>query len=145
MPVWEWAIIAMVLLLAAVVALGLGFVVRRLVLARHGGTFELSCRLRDARPGHGWVLGVGRYSGEELEWFRFFSVSPRPRKVWHRKTMEYAGRRPLEGDEALTLYADHVVVRCDTADGPIELAMSEPTLTGFQSWVESGPPGAEIR
>lgn len=144
MPVWEWAIIAVVLLLALVVSIGIGFVVRRLVLARDGGTFELSCRLKTTRPGHGWVLGVGRYSGEELQWFRFFSLSPRPLRVWHRKTMEYAGRRPLVADEAMTLYADHVVVSCVTPGGEVELAMSEPSLTGFQSWLESGPPGAEI-
>ena len=41
-------------------------VVRRRVLSRHGGTFELSHRVRpDEEPGRGWLLGLGRYSGDD--------------------------------------------------------------------------------
>ena len=35
--------------------------------------------MRTEHPGRGWLLGLGRYSGDALEWFRIFSLSPRPR------------------------------------------------------------------
>jgi len=34
-----------------------------------------------------------------------------------------------------------VVVTCNTPGGPIELAMSESSLVGFQSWLEARTPG----
>lgn len=145
MATWQWGLEAVLAVLAVLVALAVALVVRRRLLARNGGTFELSYRMRSTTPGRGWVLGIGRYSGEELEWFRIFSLSPKPRCAWHRKSMEYVGRRDPEGIETMSLYPDHVVVRCETATGDAEFAMSGPSLTGFQAWVESGPPGAEIR
>ena len=87
------------------------------MLSRHGGTFELSYRARTDKAGRGWLLGLGRYSGETLEWFRIFSLSPRPQRVWQRGDLTYAGRRDPEGVEQLSLYADHVVIRCDTPTG----------------------------
>lgn len=144
MAAWQWGVEALVAGLFLVVCFGLCLVVRRRLISRHGGTFELAYRARDVVAGRGWVLGIGRYAGEELQWFRIFSVSPRPRCVWHRKTMEYAGRREPAGIETMSLYPDHVVVSCTTPTGGVELAMSQPSLTGFQSWLEAGPPGAEI-
>lgn len=145
MPVWQWMAEAVAAVLALILLLGVALVVRRRVISRHGGTFELSYRARSARTGRGWVLGIGRYSGEELEWFRIFSLAPRPRRSWNRKTMEYAGRREPSSSEQNSLYSGHVVVTCTTPEGSVELAMSQPSLTGFQAWLEAGPPGAEIR
>lgn len=145
MPVWQWMAEAVAAVLALILLLGVALVVRRRVISRHGGTFELSYRARSARTGRGWVLGIGRYSGEELEWFRIFSLAPRPRRSWNRKTMEYAGRREPSSSEQNSLYSGHVVVTCTTPAGSVELAMSQPSLTGFQAWLEAGPPGAEIR
>jgi len=145
MPLWQWMAEATGAVLALVVLLGVALVVRRRLLSRNGGTFELSYRARSARTGRGWVLGIGRYSGEVLEWFRIFSLSPRPRRTWNRGDLTFAGRREPIGVEQMSLYTDHVVVTCATPAGPVELAMSMPSLTGFQSWLEAGPPGAEIR
>ena len=44
-------------------------------LARLGGTFECSLRLRTGSRAGGWSLGIGRYNQEILEWFRFFSFA----------------------------------------------------------------------
>lgn len=141
MPVWQWLLDAAGVLLGMVLLYGIGLVVRRRVLSRHGGTFELSYRARPEKAGRGWLLGLGRYSGESLEWFRIFSLSPRPKRVWQRSELTYGGRREPEGVEQVSLYPDHVVVSCTTPAGGLELAMGESSLTGFQAWLESGPPG----
>ena len=94
-------------------------------------------------PGRGWLLGIGRYSGQSLEWFRIFSLSPRPKRVWARDLLEYAGRRAPAGAEEMSLYDGHVVASCRYDGEPLEIAMSEASLTGFQSWLESGPPGTD--
>ena len=141
MPVWQWlADVAgsfLVLLLLYVAAL----VLRRRWISRHGGTFEFSIRVRSARAGRGWLLGVGRYSGGELAWFRIFSLAPLPRFVYHRSELEYVGRRDAEGVEAYSLYSGHIVVTCRTPEGLQEMAMSPGALTGFLAWLESAPPG----
>jgi hypothetical protein len=143
MPVWEWALDIVGLCLLLALLYGIALIVRRRLLARHGGTFELSYRARAEHQGRGWLLGIGRYSGQSLEWFRIFSLSPRPKRVWARDLLEYAGRRSPAGAEELSLYDGHVVASCRYADQPLEVAMSEASLTGFQSWLESGPPGTD--
>ena len=141
MPLWQWLLDIAGVLLLLVVLFGLSLVVRRRWLSRNGGTFELSVRVRSERPGRGWVLGLGRYAGDRLEWFRIFSLAPRPRFVYRRGDIEYLARRDPVGPEAYSLYSGHVVVECDSPTGPVELAMSPEALTGFQSRVEAAPPG----
>jgi hypothetical protein len=143
MPVWQWLLDAAGVLLGIVLLYGLGLVLRRRLLSRHGGTFELSFRVRSSHPGRGWLLGLGRYSGESLEWFRYFSLWPRPKRVLQRSRLVFTGRRTAEGAEQMSLYPDHVVISCNTPDGVVELAMSPASLMGFQSWLESGPPGTD--
>ena len=141
MPLWQWLLDAAGVLIGIVVLYGLALVIRRRLLARNGGTFELSYRVRSEKAGRGWLLGLGRYSGDELEWFRIFSLSPRPKKVWRRPELDFDGRRSPEGVEQMTLYPVHVVVQCRRPGGLLELAMGQPQLMGFQSWLEAGPPG----
>ena len=141
MPLWQLLLDAAGAALALVLLYGLALVVRRRLLARHGGTFELSYRVRSERAGRGWLLGLGRYSGDRLEWFRIFSLSPRPKRVWDRHDLSYEGRRDSEGTERMSLYPDHVVVRCRTPQGELELAMSASSLMGLQAWLEAAPPG----
>jgi uncharacterized protein DUF2550 len=143
MPAWQWLLDAAGVLLVLVLLFGVGLIVRRRLLSRHGGTFELSFRVRHGHVGRGWLLGLGRYSGEDLEWFRYFSLWPSPKRVLERSTLTYVDTRTPEGPEELSLYPDHVVVRCTTPDGPVELAMSASSLVGFQSWLEAGPPGTD--
>ena len=143
MPAWQWLLDAAGVLLAFVLLYGFGLIVRRRVLSRNGGAFELSFRVRTSRPGRGWLLGLGRYSGESLEWYRYFSLSPRPKRVLLRSRLTFGGRRETAGVEQMSLYPDHVVIFCTTPDGQVELAMSPASLMGFQSWLESGPPGTD--
>ena len=141
MPLWQLLLDVTVVLLVLVLAYGLALVVRRRLLSRHGGTFELSLRVRPERAGRGWLLGLGRYSGDSLQWFRIFSLSPRPKRVWCRGSLSYAGRRDPEGAERMSLYPDHTVVRCRVGDTDLELAMAPSSLMGFQAWLEAAPPG----
>ena len=143
MPWWQWVIDAAGGVLLLLVIYGAALWVRRRVLARDGGTFELSYRISDSHPGHGWGLGLGRYSGEKLEWFRLFSLFPKPRAIWARTELTYDGHREARGSEQTSLYPDHVVIHCQSVTGEIELAMSSGSLTGFQSWLEAKPPGTD--
>ncbi len=141
MPLWQLLLDAAGAVLVLALLYGLALVVRRRLLSRHGGTFELSYRARPEKAGRGWLLGLGRYSGDTLEWFRIFSLSPRPKSSWARGTLAYIGRRDPERSERMSLYPDHTVVQCESAGGTVELAMAPTSLMGFQSWLEAGPPG----
>ena len=145
MAIWQWLVDSAGFVLLLALLYGLALVVRRRALSRHGGTFELSVRVRSTQAGRGWVLGLGRYDGERLEWFRIFSVAPRPKRVWHRAELAYESQRTPEGSEEFTLYGGHIVVAVRTTHGPVELAMSPSALTGLQAWLESAPPGAARR
>ncbi len=143
MPLWQWLLDAVAVLAGLTLLYALALIVRRRWLTRHGGTFEMSFRARDESPGRGWILGLGRYSGDRLEWFRIFSLSPRPKRVWDRSSLAFDGRRAPEKGEQMALYPDHVVVVCQTTQGEIQLALSPGSLTGFQSWLEARPPGTD--
>lgn len=144
MPLWELLADSSGVLLLLVLLYGVALVVRRRWISRNGGTFELSVRVRSGRAGRGWILGVARYTEDGLEWFRVFSLAPRPRLVYRRAEIEYLGRREPSGVEAYSLYSGHIVVSCRTPRGPLELAMSPAALTGFLAWLESAPPGRQL-
>ena len=140
MPWWQWLADVAGVLLLLVLLYGIALVVRRRFLSRHGGTFEFSVRVRSGRAGRGWVLGLGRYSGGDLEWFRIFSLLPWPRRTFRRSELEYLGRRDPGGVESYSLYPGHIIVSCRTPTGPLEVAMSPEALTCFLAWLEAAPP-----
>lgn len=142
---WVWLLDAAGALLLLALLYGLALVVRRRWISREGGTFEFSVRVRSARAGRGWVLGVGRYNGDYLEWFRIFSLAPGPKLRFSRGELEYAGRRDPEGAESYSLYSGHTIVLCNTPTGLLEVAMSPAALTGFLAWLEAAPPGQRLR
>jgi hypothetical protein len=144
MPLWQVVLDALAAVLVLVLLYGVALVIRRRVLSRNGGTFELSFRVRTEKVGRGWLLGIGRYSGDRLEWFRIFSLWPRPKHYWRRSELSYAGQREPEGVERMSLFGDHVVVTCSSPRGDIELAMSPSSLMGFQAWLEAAPPGTQM-
>jgi hypothetical protein len=137
----EIVLLVALLLILPLVVLAL----RRRWLARQGGTFE--CSLRLSRPsGSGWALGVARYNAENLEWFRFFSYSVRPRKTFVRHEVNVLESREPDPVEAVSLYAGQQIVRIETRTDEraetCDLAMSGESLTGLLSWLEAAPPGA---
>jgi hypothetical protein len=119
--------------------------VRRRVLTRRGGTFDCSLRLKPGSHGKGWALGIARYAGDVLEWYRVFSFSARPRRVLSRRSMEILDRREPRGPEVFSLLAGAVVVTTRHDGGSVEFAMSPDALTGFLSWLESAPPGRPVQ
>lgn len=136
-------IVAVVLI--AIAAVLFAFVLRRRVLLRTGGSVEMSLRLREGPMGRGWALGVGRYSGDDLLWFRAFTFSPRPARVLARASLAVSGRRIPVGAESWAVHSGAVIVLCAQGDDAVELAMTEDAVTGFLSWLESAPPGFGLR
>lgn len=134
----------LLLVLVGLLLVVVAVLVRRVGLQRAGGTVELSLRLK--RPGHGrgWVNGVGRFVGDELRWYRVFSLSPRPRRRYSRRDLEVLRRRDPSGAEHRALLDGAVVVECSSGGRPVELAMSRSTATGFLAWLEATPPGATL-
>lgn len=122
----------------------LSIALRRRFLSRSGGAVEMSFRLKPKPQGRGWVLGVGRFVGDDLQWFRVFSLSPRPRRTLSRRDLRVRTRRQPKGPEALALLKGAEVVELTSAQGRVELAMDEGALTGFLAWLEAQPPGATL-
>jgi hypothetical protein len=114
---------------------------RRTVIARSGGTIELSWRLSTVVAGRGWAPGIGRFVGDELRWYRLFSLSIRPRRTLSRRTLVVESRRSPDGPERRALAADLLIIRCCSGNAPVEIAMGKSTLAGFLSWIEAVPPG----
>lgn len=129
------------LLLVLAVLLLVLLAARRRWLSRSGGTFECSLRLHTTTPGAGWVLGVGRYNGGRLEWFRFFSFSVRPRQTFARGRVRVVDTRDPDPVEAVSLTAESQILALEVGPQTRELAMSEDSLLGLLAWLEAAPPG----
>jgi hypothetical protein len=128
-------------------AFGLPFAsifLRRKFLSRSGGAIELSLRLKPKSQGRGWVLGVGRFVGDDLQWFRVFSLSPRPRRTLSRRDLAVHSRRAPHGPEVFSLHKGAEVVSLTATTGPVEIAMDPSAMTGFLAWLEAQPPGATL-
>src|SRR3954453_17385895 len=130
-----WLIVQILALCVLLIAFALILLaVRQRWLNRLGGNFECSLRLRSTTPGAGWVLGVCRYGEGLLEWFRFFSYSPRPRLTFKRSELRVVETRDPGPVEAVGLSSAQMVVRVEAPGRPgqfWELAMSSDSLTGL--------------
>jgi uncharacterized protein DUF2550 len=137
MEIFDWVLIGIAVVF---VALSILFV-RREMIAR-GGSIELSIRLSTYADGRGWSPGIARFVGDEMHWYRVFSLSPRPRRVLNRQMFAIQQRRRPDLLEQRSLPGQMVVLRCVSQRQPVEIAMEETTVTGFMSWLEAAPPGA---
>jgi Protein of unknown function (DUF2550) len=143
---WDWVVDVVGIALVLALLLPIGLIVRRRLISRRGTAFELSVNTRSTgATTRGWILGLGRYHDDRLDWFRFFSMSWRPKRRFQRGDLEVVERRTPEGAEAFALYSGHIVVEFRTTRGPVQLAMSEPSLTALLAWLESAPPGRQSR
>lgn len=136
---------AVLIAVLVVVASGMAVLsLRRRVLSRGGGTVDLSLRLKDGANGRGWVLGVGRFEGDALQWYRVFSLAMRPRRTLSRRDLSVRARREPTGNERFALPAGAIVMECAGSTGTVELAMGTSAVTGFLAWLEATPPGATL-
>jgi len=90
------------------------------------------------------VLGLGRFVQDELQWYRVFSLSPRPRRTFCRGELQVLERRAAEGAERRALLAGAVVLSCRTGTGRVDLGMDPAAVTGFLAWLEARPPGVTL-
>lgn len=130
----------LVLVVAVPVLAVLALVVRRRVLTRDAG-FDMCVRVRRDSAARGWAFGVGRYQGDALQWFRTFSVWPRPSREFRRDALRVLARRDATEAERSAIPAGHVVVECLDESRTVDLTMSESALTGMLAWKEAAPPG----
>jgi len=135
--------IVIALVLLVVLPFG-AIVVRRRLLSKDGGAIELSLRLKPRSQGRGWVLGVGRFVGDDLQWFRVFSLALRPRRTLSRRDLEVRSRRVPRGSESLSLLKGAEVVELRSTLGVVEVALDRSAMTGFLAWLEARPPGATL-
>jgi hypothetical protein len=132
-------VVLIVLVLWALLVLA--FLVRRGFIRR--GAASLECSLN---TGGGWRIGLARYTGDDLQWFRLFSLMPQPKLSVSRPGIRIIGRRQPRRLEVVTVTAGAIIFECDIV-GPdsssrtVELAMSPSGANGFLAWVESAPPG----
>lgn len=144
MPLWLLGVeaVALVILLAATLLALL--VVRRRTIGGRRRTFDLSISRNPEAAASGWVLGLGSYRGETLNWYRTFSLAWWPRYAFRRGDLEILGRREPSGTEVYALDAGDVVVEVRHGSGVRQLAMSASALTGLLAWLESSPPGRDV-
>lgn len=144
MPLWWWVIDVFAIVVVGTVLLLAGLLLRRWYLARSGVTFEMSVNRSDRPDAAGWMLGLAVYGQNELEWFRTFSLSLRPRYRFVRGDVLIDGRREPVGHEVHAIHAGHLIVGTSNASGVKQFAMSANALTGLLSWLESSPPGQRV-
>jgi hypothetical protein len=144
LPLWIWVLDSLFLLIVLASLLVALLVIRRRTVARRSGTFDLSiCRQAGPQPA-GWVIGIGSYGPESLDWYRTFSFAWWPRYRFLRGDLEVLDRRDPVGSEAFALDAGDVIVRIKHGSGVQQLAMSPSALTGLLAWLESSPPGRGV-
>jgi hypothetical protein len=131
----SFAVVLVVALLFFIALLG-----RRELFARGRGAVELYFRLHHRPGGGGWSPGFAQFHGDEMRWFRVFSLAFRPRRRLSRRGLVNDGRRVPTAEEAQLIPAEWVVLQCHSDGKLVELAMPRHTVAGFLSWLESATP-----
>jgi len=130
--------VGIALLLLSVVCTAL--VIRRLLLRRGGAVLDLCVRARGAE-GH-WVLGLARYSGDTLEWFRILRFSARPSRSFRRDHISVVDKRIPSRREAANFVHGAVVLECVSEGSRVDFALPATAINGFQAWLEALTPGS---
>lgn len=141
---WD-ELVTVMMALIVVVLLPIGFLyLRRRWLTGQGGVFDCAMLMSADGPDTGWSLGWARYRGEQLQWYRAFSLSVRPKIRLLRTATEFDTTRAATTSEASVLYDESIVVmvRDDAVHLDRALAMSRESAMAFISWLEAAPPGS---
>ena len=88
---------------------------------------------------------MARYESDRIDWYRVFSVSPRPAESLVRAELDVQERRRPAGpgDVRRTRRLDHRAMSLSRTM-EVELAMTEQAYTGFAAWLEAAPPGQNV-
>lgn len=143
-PMWPWFVDVLALSVALTLVLFIGMATRRWLIARRGPTFDLSVTCQIGADAGGWIVGVGRYRGDELEFFRLFSLWPYPRYRFRRGTVEIVGRRDPSARESRRTHHSFVVAQVETQNQVEQVALTPGALTALLAWLESSPPGHNV-
>jgi hypothetical protein len=127
--------IGVVLVLLVVLWLAL-IIARQRYMVRSPGGIPLAVRGRGTR----WRYGIGRYAGEELQWFGVLGLGTRPSRSLQRNELEVIGRHQVSADDRAALPAGAVIVELRDSLGSITLGLGEGAYTGFVSWLEASAP-----
>lgn len=140
---WQVVVVALVVVLLCMLPL-VSLYMRRRWLTGQGGVFDCAYRREEGAPGSGWTLGLARYRGETLEWFRAFSFGLRPSLTFRRGVIVYNAQRPSNSVEAVVLFDESRVVtlRDRITCHEYSLAMSPESVMALMSWFEAAPPGS---
>lgn len=117
------------------------FVLRRRRLLHRSGAVECALRRRPRPGGGGWSMGIARFAGDELEWHRVLSLSPRPLITLSRVDAVVTGRRTALPAEHIASTAGGSVLALSAGTTEVELAVAPAVLTGLVAWLEAAPPG----
>jgi hypothetical protein len=123
------------LILLAVTAALLVLLHQRRVLKAAGG-LAVALRRGDQR----WAIGVGRYAGDELIWYRILSITPGAALRMNRSDLTVVCSRVADSRCDAVLPNLSMVVECDLGGEQICLGFGEGALTGFLSWLEAAAP-----
>ncbi|WP_125774372.1 DUF2550 domain-containing protein [Antribacter gilvus] len=133
MPGVVWIAIAVLVAFALVLVVGVS---RLRALSHRVGSFPCGARAA-GNPQGAWTLGIAQYGVGRIDWWRCWSLSPRPARTWQRERLEVTGRVPL--DQAGQ--PDQYLVQCRYDGLDFELNISAGDYTGLASWLEAAPPG----
>lgn len=138
--------VALLVLLLAVALPIVIMLTRRAWLSRQG-MFE--CALHnDKGASQHWSLGMARYNGEHLEWFRIFAFGLKPQLSFRRTATQALPSRDPDPAEAVLLYQGQRIVALESTPdfaerGTWELAMDGEALTAMLAWLEAAPPSLD--
>jgi Protein of unknown function (DUF2550) len=122
---------AVVLTLLVTAVLGVS---RLQVLSGRIGSFECAARAV-GDPAGAWTAGIAHYGAGRIDWWRAWSLAPRPRRTWCRSDLHVMSRSPVVGAGG-----DALVVRCRDGDEEFELTMTADAFAGLTAWLEAAPP-----
>lgn len=138
---WGWTGFVVAVVLVALATPVVWLFARRRWLSSRGRVFDCALRPADAAPGTSWMLGVARYAGDQVQWYRVFSLSLRPWLVIDRGLSQPEATRKPEGTETTVLDADARVVSLTGDHAGVSLALPPHEMTAFLGWMEGGLPG----
>jgi hypothetical protein len=132
-----WIAIAVLGALALVLAAGIS---RLRTLSRRVGSFNCAARAT-GNPEGSWTPGIAQYAVGRIEWWRCWSLSPRPARTWPGAGRGFPRPTPLDPDERGQ--GDHYLVQCRYDGLDFELDLAAGDYFGLASWLEAAPPGRQ--